>query len=542
MGELMRIIPSEISSSTESRAERGVFAALKAIPDDRSVALHTVHLPRHHKKRVGEIDFVVIMPDLLLFIEVKGGRVHQRDGKWYYGPPGREDGPKESPFAQASGGMHAFDREIGALVGDLRDHGVPSGYLVITPDVDIPRTTEFEPQQYLGATAYDGGRGLAQGLERATRFWLERNRWARTPVSAALRKRMLEAIRPDFDRVPNLQSRLTHLDVAFERLTNEQMDRLDELESNPRLIWTGGAGTGKTFLAAEAARRKAATGSVLFTCASTTLAAHVDRLLTDEAITVLPYDRLDEVRGRTFDHLIVDEAQDLMTFERLGTLEELVPGGLADGRWIFMLDPNNQVLAPDAYDPEAWEYLRPLGSVYGPMKRNCRNTVQIVKQVHFYTGADLGVASAGEGEPVRFADVHDAREEADVLDAYVNELVAEGVSPRDITLLSASGDRETSSARRSQRASKIERFADVVGTDRTKHRLTWSSVPDFKGHENHVVCLIDLEPEHLAGRLDALYVAWTRARAQLWVACRPGTRETLKDLGVAVLTRQGRLT
>lgn len=537
----MRIIPSEISGSTRSRAERDVFAALKAIPDEQSVALHTVHLPKHHKKRVGEIDFVVIMPDILLFIEVKGGRVHQRDGKWYYGPPGREDGPKESPFAQASGGMHEFDREIGALIGDLRNQGVPSGYLVITPDVDIPRTTEFEPEQYLGAAAYDGGRGLAPGLERATRFWLGRNRWARTPVSAALRKKMLEAIRPDFDRVPSLQSRLAHLDVAFERLTNEQIDRLDELESNPRLIWTGGAGTGKTFLAAEAARRKAAGGSVLFTCASTTLAAHMNRILTDDVITVLPFDRLDEVRGHAFDHVIVDEAQDLMTFESLGTLEDLLRGGLAEGCWIFMLDQNNQVLAPEAYDPEAWEYLRPLGSVYGPMKRNCRNTVQIVKQVHFYTGADLGVASAGEGEPARFVDAHDAQEEADVLDAYVNELVAEGVSPRDITLLSASGEWDTSSARLSQRASKIERFADVVGTDRTKHRLTWSSVADFKGHENHVVCLIDLEPAHLEGRLDALYVAWTRARAQLWVSCRPGTNRILKDLGVAALTRGGHL-
>ncbi|MFE4057110.1 NERD domain-containing protein [Streptomyces sp. NPDC059096] len=537
----MRIIPSEISSSTRSRAERSVFAALKAIPDTQSVALHTVHLPQHRRKRVGEIDFVVIMPDILLFIEVKGGRVLQRDGMWYYGPPGREEGPKESPFTQASGGMHEFDREIGTLVGNLRDHGVPSGYLVITPDVDVQRTTEFEPQQYLGARAYDGGRGLAQGIERTTRFWLTRNRWARTPVSASLRKRMLEAVRPDFDLVPNLQSRLTHLDVTFERLTGEQIDRLDELESNPRLIWTGGAGTGKTFLAAEAARRKSAVGSVLFTCASTTLATHMERVLHDEAITVLPFDRLDEVRDRTFDQLIVDEAQDLMTFDSLGTLEELVSGGLGEGRWIFMLDQNNQVLAPDAYDDDAWEYLRPLGSVYGPMKRNCRNTVQIVKQVRRYTGADLGIASAGEGEPVRFADVHDSQEEATALDTYVDELVREGVSLRDITVLSASGSWDTSSVRLSKRAAKTERFADVVGTERTKHRLTWSSVSDFKGHENLVVCLIDLDPDHLKDRLDALYVAWTRARAQLWIACSPDTRRALKDLGIALLTREGGL-
>ncbi|GAA2612042.1 nuclease-related domain-containing DEAD/DEAH box helicase [Streptomyces axinellae] len=537
----MRIIPSEISGNTRSRAERSVFAALKAIPDERSVALHTVHLPRHRKKRVGEIDFVVITPDLLLFIEVKGGRVQQRDGNWYYGPPGSEEGPKESPFVQASGGMHEFERQIGNLVGDLRDHGVPSGYLVITTDVDLSRTTEFEPQQYLGATAYAGGRGLAQGIDRATRFWLTRNRWAHTPVPAGLRTKMLDAIRPEFDLVPNLQSRLTHLDVAFERLTQEQLGKLDELESNPRLILTGGAGTGKTFLAAEAARRKSAHGSVLFTCASTTLATHLARLLAEHGITVLPFERLDEVRGRTFDQLIVDEAQDLMTLDSLETLEALIPGGLSEGRWIFLLDQNNQVLTPDTFDPEAWEYLRPLGFVCGPMRRNCRNTVQIVEQVRSYTGADLGVASAGEGDPVGFTEVRDVQEEAAALDAYVNKLWEEGVSPRDITLLSASGDWQASSARLSQRAAKIERFADVVGTDRTKHRPSWSSVPDFKGHENHVVCLIDLEPEHLEGRLDALYVAWTRARAHLWVACRPGVRRQLRDLGMATLRREGLL-
>ncbi|MEV8116605.1 NERD domain-containing protein [Streptomyces xiamenensis] len=537
----MRIIPSEISSSTGSRAERSVFEALKTIPDERSVALHTVHLPQHHKKRVGEIDFVVIMPEILLFIEVKGGRVAHHDGQWFYGPPGREAGPKESPFAQASGGMHALERQLGGLIGDLRRHGVPSGYLVITTDVDVQRTTDFEPQQYLGSSAYDGGRGLEQGMARAAKFWVQRNKWARTPITAALRRIILDAMRPEFDLVPNLRSRLRHLDVAFERLTGEQMDRLDELESNPRLVWTGGAGTGKTFLAAEAARRKAAHGDVLFTCAGRTLAAHMTRILSEESVTVLPFDQLDEVRGRRFDHLIVDEAQDLMNWRDLDVLNDLLSDGLEAGRWIFMLDQNNQVLAPEAYEPDAWAYLRENGSVYGPLKRNCRNTVQIVKQVQLYTGANLGIASAGEGDPVQYTDARDSSEEAALLDSYVEELGQEGISFRDITLLSAARTWEDSSARFSRWASKIDRFVDVVGSDRTKHRLTWSSVSDFKGHESDVVCLIDLELEHLDGRLDALYVAWTRARAQLWVSCRPGVRQKLKDLGLAVLSREGLL-
>ena len=533
---MMRVIPSEISSSTVSEAERSVFAALKSMPDDGSVALHSVHLPRHYRKRVGEIDFVVIGPDMLLFIEVKGGRVRQDDGQWYFG---RGQVPKESPFAQVNDGMHVLDDLIGRHVGNLRDHGVPSGYLVITPDVDLDRTTEFEPEQYLGRSLYDGGRGLGEGIARANRFWRKRNSWARTPVTSALRGKILAAVRPDFDRVPDLQSRLTHLDVTFERLTEEQMDKLDELDSNDRLVWTGGAGTGKTFLGAEAARRRAAHGSVLFTCESTTLASHLRGLLAPHDITVLQFDRLDEVDGRRFDHLIVDEAQDLMSIDALDTFDKLLDGGLDEGRWIFLLDQNNQVLSPAAYDPDALTYLKKQGLVVGPMKWNCRNTAQIVKQVHRYTGADLGVASAAEGGPVHYENVEDAQSEAVALDAYLNRLVEEGVSLRDVTLLSATGDWESSSARMTSRSAKIERFTDVVGTPRTKHRPTWSSVADFKGHENHIVCLIDLLPEHLDGRLDALYVAWTRGRAQLWVACRPGTHAALTNLGMARLRQVG---
>ncbi|WP_406477364.1 NERD domain-containing protein [Streptomyces sp. NBC_01615] len=534
----MRIIPSEISGKTRSTAERSVFEALKALPEDMGVALHSVHLPRHRYKRVGEIDFVLITPDLLLFIEVKGGDIHHNGGEWQYvNRYGDVDTKKEGPFEQASSGMHALENEIGTAVGNLRDLGVAGGYLVITPGVDLPAMTTYSGPEYLGSTSYNGGRGLESAIRRASRYWTgkDRNRWARPPIPSILRKKILEAIRPDFDLVPNLRSRITDLEVRFERLTAEQFVRIDELERNRRLIWTGGAGTGKTFLAAEAARRKSARGDVLFTCASRTLAAHISHVLTRDTITVLPFDRLHELRGRVFDHLIVDEAQDLMTFDHLDRLEQVVDGGLGNGRWIFMLDENNQVLAPDAYDPDALKYLDELGVTYSALTQNCRNTAQIVKQVQLYTGADLGVATVGQGEPVRFQDVRSPADEAASLDTYLDGLIDEGLSPQDITLVSVTGNWEHTSARLSRRFTKIERYADTINAERSRNRLTWSSVRDFKGLENQVVCLIDLQPEALSGRLDAIYVAWTRARAQLWIACRPGTRRTLRDLGMDIL-------
>ncbi|MEU8703781.1 NERD domain-containing protein [Streptomyces sp. NPDC048565] len=538
----MRIVPSEISSRTRSVAERSVFAALKAIPDKESVALHSVHLPAHRYKRVGEVDFVVITPQLILFIEVKGGGVAFRDGRWQYGRgDGHMDTRAEGPFEQASSGMHELEREFQTAVDGLRGRSAVGGYLVITPNVDLPPMTTYEPEQYLGQTAYAGGKGLEAAIRRAGRYWPSkgRNKSAITPISAQLRGDILRAVRPEFDLVPNLQSRITDLEATFERLTTEQLERIDELEDNPRLIWTGGAGTGKTFLAAEAARRKSARGTILLTCASRTLAAHLSSILSGESVVVLPFDRLDEIRGRSFDHLIVDEAQDLMSFEHLGRLDELVRGGLGKGQWIFMLDQNNQVLSPEGYDPEAWKYLRELGAMTASLRRNCRNTKQIVKQVQRYTGADLGVAMAGQGEQVAFAKVTSREDEAVALDSHLKRLLDDGVAPRDITLVSASGNWEKTSARLSNRFSKIERYADTVGTGRSRNRITWSSVVDFKGLENQVVCLIDLDIEVLEGRLDAIYVAWTRARAHLWIATLPGVNRVLREIGAAGLEREG---
>lgn len=529
----MRIIPRRISNKTRSRGERLVFAALESLPDASGVALHSVLLPEHEYKRVGELDFVLITPQLLLFIEVKGGRIRRgSDGVWEYlrrdGHIGRSE---EGPFGQASSGMHAFERLLGEKVGNLRRHGVASGYLVITPDVDLPESTEYAAATYLGGAEFDGGRGLARGIHKAADFWLRQNRWARTPIPPELRSAMLAAIRPEFDRVPSLRARVAELDERFERLTSQQLVGLDQIAAeNPRLLWRGGAGSGKTFLAVEAARRWSEAGKVLVTCASKPLAAYLARRLPDPNITVLPFDSLAGISNGTFDRLIVDEAQDLMTAAHLDLLGGLLKGNLDNGHWIFTLDRNNQVLAPEGFDEDTYQYLSSVG-IPLVLSRNCRNTEDIVAQVRTYTGADLGVATAGKGEPVRYEKVASADAEAAALDRYLDALLDGQLSPRDITLVSLSGDWETTSIRRSRRFPRIQRFADAIGRADTGNRITWASVQDIKGLENRVICLVDVEPALLEGRLDAVYVAFTRARAQLWIACRPGVIEVFARLG-----------
>ena len=64
-----------------------------------------------------------------------------------------------------------------------------------------------------------------------------------------------------------------------------------------------------------------------------------------------------------YDVLVVDEAQDLMTFDILEDLEQAVVGGWADGRWTMFLDQNRQAHLYGDFDPDALAYVRSFGPV-----------------------------------------------------------------------------------------------------------------------------------------------------------------------------------
>ena len=179
---------------------------------------------------------------------------------------------------------------------------------------DLLRTGTVQPR------FRQGGQGRGRLLEEAPA--------QETSLAKDLRARLLQQLRPSFDYSPLLDARASALDLAFVRLTDEQFARLDLISEAPRVVCSGGAGTGKTFLATEVARREVLAGrSVLFTCRSPILAAFVEAQLAGTAVVVLAADRIPE--GRVFDVVVViDEAQDLMNFDMLEHLERAPSAGV----------------------------------------------------------------------------------------------------------------------------------------------------------------------------------------------------------------------
>ncbi|MFI7694229.1 NERD domain-containing protein [Nonomuraea sp. NPDC049655] len=527
----MRVIPGEISVSTvRSSAERRVHAALRALPDTDSVAFHSVNLPEHAYKRLGEIDFLLITPEVLLTIEVKGGPISRQDGRWVFGHGSHRTPRSESPFDQARSAMYAQEARLKSAIGSSQMHQVASGYLVITTDVDLPPSTEWAPEMYLGSTAFDEGRGLQRALERARRYWPPKNRGAGSVIPSRLRRELERAIRDDFELLPTLAARSRTLDESFRRLTADQYAFIDVFSANNRTFCEGGAGSGKTFLAAEAARRWAVSGRVLVTCASPCLAAFLGSLLGHENIIVKSFNELGTVASDSFDMLIVDEAQDLMTFDCLERFDQVLRGGLDEGHWVVMADPNNQVLDIAGFDADALAHLLSIHPARVPLNSNCRNTTQIVQQTQLYTRADLGVAKAGAGDPVTFCGVQGEADEGTALDKHLDKLFANDVRPGDITVVSIGSDWETTSARGSTRFRKMVRLPEQLSAPSPRDRITWATVDEIKGLENRFVCVLDLDEDALADRLDRLYVAMTRPRIHLWIACRRETSAALERL------------
>jgi hypothetical protein len=489
-------------------------AQLLAQVEDHQPAccLYSIHLPRHEYKAMSEIDFLVVYDDAVLVIEVKGGRLARHGGLWTFTDRyGHTNSKREGPFEQARSAMFALRHRLTERLPAL---DVAFGYLVLTPDQELTADLEWDSQVHAGPRAMSVP-GLTRTLATARRYWLEKHR---TTPSRSAYGDLMRVLRPDFDRVPSLTARVRSLEEDYIRFADRQYELLLAAERNPRIVCTGGAGSGKTLLAVETARRAATDrGSVLVTCHSTALAALIGDALAGSGATCVAFDRtggLDPV-----DMLVVDEAQDLMDLETYTELDALITGGWEHGRWRVFCDANNQAHVDGHFDQAVFDDLV-AGATVVQLPFNCRNTATIVTQTQLTTGADLGVARAGEGPPVEYRLCPDEQAAARELDLRLRQLRSEEVPAGEIAVITLRDDVTDSTATLTsayRKGTLLPRRARQPSDSRAAAaQLVTAS--DIKGLEATHVCVIDVEDTQTPAARARLYVAMTRARISLWIA------------------------
>lgn len=573
-----KMIPATIHPDVRSGGERRIFALLRdAVGTDNWICLHSLGLARHAYKRRAEIDFLLISGKGLFVLEVKGGRVARAGGEWIHTDRyGRQNRKSESPFDQASSAMFALEKEIKRRSGSSdRLANLLFGYGVMFPDIEF-NSGGVDGDGQLVYDIRDRRKPLTAYIDRLTRFTQStqsRPRFAPTEQDAA---KLVNYLRGDFDIFPPLRIQTHDASSEISRFTAEQFGILDALVAEPRCVIQGSAGTGKTLLAVESARREARENRrVLLLCFNRILAAHLTGIFNeaasrstirvrsvygffDDLIRASGLNREFQDRRSTvesnklyeclypeyaalaaletgaanFDCLIVDEAQDMMTGTILDAFDAVLSGGLETGRWRFFLDANNQAAVYGKFEAGAYDRLRQFGT-HSVLSVNCRNTKPVSAETAMLARPEVFANARVDGQPVRYCWHKDAAEQVKQLKALLQKLLSDGATPGSISVLSprnptdcCAHNLELSDGVRIDPLSADNVAAVASG----RHpRPTYCSVSSFKGLENDLIVLTDIENLSAEWWRAVIYVGMSRARAGLYVLLQESLRATYES-------------
>lgn len=569
---MARMVPDFIDPSVVT-SERRVFAALRSASGSQNwTVLHSLGLSSDWTGEFGEIDFLIIMPGAgIVCVEVKGGGVSLQNGVWTTrNRRGQVETLKRSPYRQAQEGMWKLLTAIRTRFGpNSFEAKCPVGWLVVFPDVPCPPITPEATREEIidrGDMEKDIGPRISNAPSLAR--LLSRSDLAKpTPATSA---RIANFLRPEFERVAAPVSTNWEAETRIRVLTEEQFEALDAICDNPICLLSGPAGTGKTFLGIESARRAAAAGrNVLVLCFNHNLgswlstavehfrpgrvvAGNVHALLRDrimksslasdlaraeaagmdgEELFGRLYYELGalaiEESGEVFDDIVFDEVQDLPA-RAVGDLVSACTRGSEHVRVLLLGDFTRQAL----YTGSSMTSAPLLKAVFGTLpifnlRLNCRNTRRIALQTGILSGFGEQRVSdrQAEGDQVSIQYYAGNGEGLDCLERIVKLLRESGQKASEVVVL---GPRRRETSLIGNRPAICGwTIRDLPGAKAGD--LAYSTIHAFKGLEKPVVIIIDTEAAS-ADESDALlYVAMSRARLRLFILAPQSARGAIEQ-------------
>lgn len=560
---MSRMIPPYYNDESTSSGEKKLYRALEALAGDYTI-IHSLGVAQHKSKLFAEIDFVVICKEGIMVLEVKSGDVYRKDGVWCYVDRfGNENYKTESPFQQAVSGMNALRENIRSNFRKSDSISLcqfASG--VAFPDIPFNRK---EPD-VISEIVFDN-RNAAEDLESYIKsvfgYWRgileERHGFQGGKLSSEDIKRVANYLRGDFGFVPPFNAILDQTHEELLILTQEQIERLAMAGENPRILLKGAAGTGKTLLSLEHAKRAAFMGkSVLYLCYNKSLGKYLNYYLEQNQPEIYPWIRIQNFHNylseqldqhqvnipadagedfytrllpetfcqavrdgrlpvKIYDLLVIDEGQDLLTLEYLECMDLLVRDGLDDGGWHICYDSNQNIYNP--YLDDGLAYLDGIHHINLSLDTNCRNTKPIGMFNAQFTQIPPAKFLKVDGPDVEknpFTDRNDLRKK---LLAKVKELLKSGVNPGEIYILSPYKF-ENSSLEGNNIFINTCSFQDATHLSPkllVKDTVKFSTIHSFKGLEAKVILLIDVSDITSEKARLLIYTAISRATALLHV-------------------------
>ena len=532
------LIPESPVFPHDGGAERTVWEALRdQLPDD-AVLLSGVAMQDGADEC--EIDLLVAWPGFgLAAIEVKGGYVQRANGQWTQG-----SGPKKhriDPVKQVRHARHVLqrllDREaLGAAHSRI-------AHLVALPHTPVPRDAHWPdlPRPML-LDRDDLGRAAARVATA-----IEEHGSGHAPLAPGAVGPLVRYLGGTAPSQVEVLATAAAFEDHLDQLTRDQAAMIRMFDRIPRLQVVGGAGTGKTWLALEQARRRARAGDrVALLCYSRGLGRYLERMTAtwparDRPAYVglfhhLPVQwgaepgddddsdywerRLPLALGELaaqqptdelFDSVVVDEAQDFGELWWPSLLRCLRDPEA--GRLTVFSDEGQRVFPREGAAPIELEPV-----VLDENLRSTKQIAQLCGALHEGTTRPRGWA----GAPVRVVDVP-AEEALHAADDAVEALLAEGWDPGQVALL-------TTYRRHPMQAESVQSEGWSAYWDEffAAQDVFYGHVLGFKGLERTVVVLAINGFRDLERARTMLYTGMSRARMVLVVV---GPRDLVEEIG-----------
>ena len=385
------LLPADVDLQKLPHSERRVCESFLAGLDDSWFVIPSV--PIVDGGEDGEIDVVLVSAEAGAFVvETKGGQIRVENNKWFQ----NDHEMRKTPPEQAARNKRILLKRLGRI-------HIPIPFLqqiFAFPDVaNIPEVglaTDAPREMIFGYNELSEPAAALAALARPANKFL----------SPEVMSRFLHALHPQI----TLDARDAGLaPVALKRIddaTRSHIMNLANLDMTKRVLITGGAGTGKTWLIEEWAKRAAERGErTCLVCFNKPIADHLQRQLDGTSVMVGTYhdvvrrllepwaefdvppgageeywgvvptqmlmDHADRV-GTPFDTVIIDEFQD-MRHHWLPSIEMLLdPDG--PRRVLLVADPSQDIYVKDWREPDVIVKL--------PLDFNLRSAKPVAEVVH----------------------------------------------------------------------------------------------------------------------------------------------------------------
>lgn len=553
----MKTFPSFINrySKKVPPGEVKFFELLKSSKNsDHIISFHSLELPKHVKKRNGEMDFVILFPPLgIIGVEVKSHKnIYVQNGRWYF-----NDVPKdESPFTQVKDNVISLRKKIESQFPSLK--WMLYQRLVVFTDCNLINkpTIEFERWELLQKEDFEkDGFDIIQSLENILKKSYENLKTTSvvknmgvTELNKLSISLLVNYLRPNYEYYISPRERINDLERDLKNYTREQFKILDTIAEIPHLYVHGSAGTGKTLMAIEAARRKFYNNkNVLFIIYNTEIkeflrselhfAKNIGIYSMHEIFKLIlgnyEYENLLKQSAsiedfakeslkvninipeeKKYDCLIIDECQDIVSLDNLLILQQFIINDLDKTDILFFGDHKFQkVQNPNALNFEniKQQFLNKLVSI--PLSINCRNTENIINDIQIRIQSDIKSSykeflrgNSDESNITKYILYDNDEDQCEKLKGIIKDLKKEGYKNKEITVLT----RNQHSSNKIFKDDKLENYGLTTEASFRDNFVYLSTYRKFKGLENHVIIVLGIE-EITHDFEEFIYISFSRS-------------------------------